>query len=196
MTGLLLMGKNFKVNRVNIIAKLGISVIGALAFSFTAYAQSNSIEAISSINQSGKEIVKIDFSQPLTKVPEGFSIQTPARIALDFPGTANAIGKNLVEINRLVQRLRESLVHLRERGDTPLSGFQRLARDVIIGPASLHTQQGGHGLEVVLHAVVDLADRGILGHELLLAAAKLRDVADHDDRTKPLPLIEKGDGAH
>lgn len=93
------MGKNFKVNRVNIIAKLGISLFGALAFSFTAYAQSNSIEAISSINQSGKEIVKIDFSQPLTKAPEGFSIQTPARIALDFPGMANAIGKNLVEIN-------------------------------------------------------------------------------------------------
>ena len=93
------MGKNFKVNRVNIIAKLGVSLFGALALSFAVHAQSNSIEAISSINQAGKEIVKIDFSQPLTKAPEGFSIQTPARIALDFPSTANAIGKNLVEIN-------------------------------------------------------------------------------------------------
>ncbi len=147
------MSKNFKVNRVNIITKLGVSLFGALALSFAAYAQSNSIEAISSINQSGKEIVKIDFSQPLTKVPEGFSIQTPARIALDFPGTSNAIGKNLVEINygnlksanvvqvgdrtRVVLNLKQSTPYLPTvSGKSLLVTLNASAAQVVAAPAS------------------------------------------------------------
>jgi hypothetical protein len=52
-----------------------------------AHAQ-NAIEAVTSSMQSGAEVVRIDLSQPLTAVPAGFAIQTPARIALDFPGPA------------------------------------------------------------------------------------------------------------
>jgi type IV pilus assembly protein PilQ len=32
-------------------------------------------------------------------VPNGFAIQSPARIALDIPGATNALGKNIVEVN-------------------------------------------------------------------------------------------------
>ena len=81
------------------ITKIRFALLGAFTLAGSVYAQSNSIQAISTLNQGGKEIIKIDFKNPLAKTPEGFAIQTPARIALDFPGTANALGKNLLDIN-------------------------------------------------------------------------------------------------
>jgi type IV pilus assembly protein PilQ len=58
------------------------------------------IEAVSGSLQSGAEVVKIDFTQPLAGLPSGFTIQSPARIALDFPGISNAMGRSTVEINQ------------------------------------------------------------------------------------------------
>lgn len=58
------------------------------------------IEAVSGSMQSGAEVVKIDLSQALTALPNGFSIKSPAKIALDFPGVANAMGRTTVEINQ------------------------------------------------------------------------------------------------
>lgn len=64
-----------------------------------AQAQS-AIEAVSGSIQGGVEVVKIDLTQPLAAIPTGFSIQSPARIALDFPGISNAMGRSTVEINQ------------------------------------------------------------------------------------------------
>ncbi len=58
------------------------------------------IESVTSSIQGGAEVVRIDFSQPLTAVPAGFSIQSPARIALDVPGATNGLGRPSVEINQ------------------------------------------------------------------------------------------------
>jgi type IV pilus assembly protein PilQ len=58
------------------------------------------VEAVSSSMQSGVEVVRIDFSQPLTGIPAGFAIQAPARIALDIPGATNGLGRSTVEINQ------------------------------------------------------------------------------------------------
>ena len=58
------------------------------------------VEAVSSSIQGGVEVVRIDFSQALTAVPAGFSIQAPARIALDIPGATNGLGRSSVEINQ------------------------------------------------------------------------------------------------
>lgn len=59
----------------------------------------NAIKAVSGSVQGGSEVIRIDLAEPLTEVPSGFSIQTPARIALDFQGVSNAIGRSAVEIN-------------------------------------------------------------------------------------------------
>jgi type IV pilus assembly protein PilQ len=76
-------------------------VAGALLLlsSGLALAQ-NSIDNLAASLQGGVEVIRIDFAQALTAVPAGFSIQTPARIALDFPGFNNNSGKNMVEINQ------------------------------------------------------------------------------------------------
>jgi type IV pilus assembly protein PilQ len=77
-------------------AGLGLLAFGALA---VAHAQ-NAIEAVTSSTQSGAEVIRIDLAQPLTAVPAGFAVQTPARIALDFPGVTNAIGRSAIEVNQ------------------------------------------------------------------------------------------------
>lgn len=58
------------------------------------------IESVTGSIQGGVEVVRIDLSQELKAVPTGFSIQSPARIALDFPGVANAMGRSTVDINQ------------------------------------------------------------------------------------------------
>lgn len=59
-----------------------------------------SIESVAGFIQGGAEVLRIDFSEPQTELPTGFAIQSPARIALDFPATTNGAGRSLVEINQ------------------------------------------------------------------------------------------------
>ena len=77
----------------------GISMVGALLISLSAYAQ-NTIEAVTGSIQGGSEVIRVDLAQPLPAVPGGFSIQVPARIALDLPGVTNGLGRPTVEINQ------------------------------------------------------------------------------------------------
>ncbi|MFZ3220768.1 MAG: type IV pilus secretin PilQ [Rhodoferax sp.] len=73
----------------------------AMVSGLTAQAQTQpSIEAVTGSIQGGTAVVRIDLSQALDTVPTGFVIQSPARIALDFPGVANAMGRSTVEINQ------------------------------------------------------------------------------------------------
>jgi type IV pilus assembly protein PilQ len=76
-----------------------IAAVGLTACAWAAHAQ-NTIESVAGSIQGGVEVVRIEFAQPLAAVPAGFSIQSPARIALDFPGVGNALGRSQVEINQ------------------------------------------------------------------------------------------------
>jgi len=71
----------------------------ALSVAAVVHAQ-NAIESVTSSMQSGSEVIRIDFTQPLTAPPTGFAIQSPARVALDFPGVTNAIGRSAIEVNQ------------------------------------------------------------------------------------------------
>lgn len=54
---------------------------------FTAGAMAESvIQSVSTLQQSQGDVVRVELSEPLEKLPEGFSIQTPPRIVLDLPG--------------------------------------------------------------------------------------------------------------
>jgi len=64
-----------------------------------AHAQ-NAIQSITGAVQGGTEVVRIQMAEPLSAVPSGFTIQSPARIALDFPGVVNAVGRSAVELNQ------------------------------------------------------------------------------------------------
>lgn len=58
------------------------------------------VQSVMGSVQNGVDVVRIDFSEPLKSVPTGFSIQSPPRIALDFPDASNATGKNVFEVNQ------------------------------------------------------------------------------------------------
>ncbi|RYF04567.1 MAG: type IV pilus secretin PilQ [Oxalobacteraceae bacterium] len=74
--------------------------LGSLMFAAgTAYAQSNAIESISASPQGSNVVIRVAMKEAPTKLPIGFSITNPARIALDFGATANATGKGVQDIN-------------------------------------------------------------------------------------------------
>ena len=54
----------------------------------------NSIDSIKVAQQGGVINLKLTFRSPLTAPPAGFSVASPARIALDFANTTNGLGKN------------------------------------------------------------------------------------------------------
>jgi type IV pilus assembly protein PilQ len=64
-----------------------------------ALAQNNAIESISANQQGGNVVISVAMKEAPSKLPIGFSITNPARIALDFGATANATGKNTQDIN-------------------------------------------------------------------------------------------------
>jgi len=71
------------------------TVIGIWAVQAKAVEQ-NSITAMNASSAGGGvTVIKIELSQPLANPPAGFTINTPPRIAFDFPGTANGLGKSV-----------------------------------------------------------------------------------------------------
>jgi type IV pilus assembly protein PilQ len=76
-----------------------LAVIAMATGAMAAQAQ-NAIESVAASIQGGVEVVRVDLSQALSAVPTGFTIQSPARIAIDFPNVGNAMGRSQVEINQ------------------------------------------------------------------------------------------------
>jgi len=64
-----------------------------------AQEEANAIEAISAAQQGSDIAVRIDLRQALAAPPAAFSVANPARVALDFPATVNALGKNSQVLN-------------------------------------------------------------------------------------------------
>lgn len=74
---------------------LGLFVVfGMLGMQAQAGEQNSIIALNASSAGDGATIIKVELAQPLANVPAGFTINTPPRIALDFPNTANGLGKS------------------------------------------------------------------------------------------------------
>jgi type IV pilus assembly protein PilQ len=80
--------------------RLGSIALGLLlAFGAgSAFAQ-NAIESIRANQQGNNVVINVAMKDTPTKLPIGFSITNPARIALDFGATENATGKSAQDIN-------------------------------------------------------------------------------------------------
>lgn len=79
-----------------------LAASACLAFMSPVLAQqapTNSIEAINVAQQGNDIAVKIDLKDALSAPPAGFSVANPAKIALDFPSTANGLGKSSQTVN-------------------------------------------------------------------------------------------------
>ncbi|RVU47422.1 type IV pilus secretin PilQ [Rubrivivax rivuli] len=80
-------------------ALAALSAASALFVPLSSWAQ-NAIQSITSSQQAGTEVVRVELSEPLTAVPNGFSVQAPPRIAIDLPGVSNGLGRNSIDINQ------------------------------------------------------------------------------------------------
>jgi type IV pilus assembly protein PilQ len=63
-----------------------------------AAAQGNAIESFNVTQQGDKVVVRITTKEALRSVPPNFAVANPARIAFDFPNTANALGRSNQDI--------------------------------------------------------------------------------------------------
>lgn len=102
-----------------------------------------SIESVTAYLQGGTEVLRIELTEPLTEAPAGFATQSPARIALDFPGVGNATGRSLVEVNQGNIRT-ANIVQTEERARVVLNLRQT---------ATYSTQMQGRTVLVTLDAV-------------------------------------------
>jgi type IV pilus assembly protein PilQ len=145
-------------------------LVGLALFSAQASAQ-NSIDNFEVSQQAGKTVVRITTKEPLKSVPPNFSVATPARIAFDFPNTANALGRSNQDIGqgdlrsmnvvqgadrtRLVLNLRRAVGH-----EATLEG-NTLVITLAEAPVASTTPGGGvahfsEGKGDVKHAVRDI----------------------------------------
>ncbi len=78
-------------------------LIGLVLFSGLLQAEdqsglTNKIESVDfSTLPGGRVVVRIKTTEPLANAPAGFTLNSPARIALDFPKVANGLAKNNIE---------------------------------------------------------------------------------------------------
>jgi len=94
------MNKAYRTTSSNAGSRLKQAAVWAMLCTASAWASAqNAIESVTGGVQSGTEVIRIVTKEPLKAPPAGFTIQTPARIALDFPGVTNAIGRSTVDIN-------------------------------------------------------------------------------------------------
>jgi len=124
-----------------------------------ASAQANSIEAFDVTQQGGAIVVRVTTREPLQSVPAHFTVANPARIAFDFPKTANALGRSAQEIgqgelrsmnliqaadrSRLVLNLRRSVVHeARVDGRNLIITLQAAAPSATPGDKVAHFAEG------------------------------------------------------
>ncbi|WP_235333965.1 type IV pilus secretin PilQ [Aquabacterium sp. NJ1] len=76
------------------LAGLTLTLVSPLTWAAAA------IQAITSSQQAGSDVVRIEMSEPLASLPAGFVIQVPPRIAIDLPGVTSAMSRNSVEVNQ------------------------------------------------------------------------------------------------
>ena len=124
---------------------------GSLLVCSFALAQ-NAIQSLTGSVQSGVDVIRIETAEPLTSVPAGFTIQSPARIALDFPGVVNGIGRignqfSQKDILVLVERIDHN-VHHAIHFCFELIIFGTLRRTVSHGTAAV--TRGGHSSRCII----------------------------------------------
>jgi type IV pilus assembly protein PilQ len=70
-----------------------LCMLGLLALAPLAMAQ-NALERFEAAYQAGQIVVRVTLKEALTGTPGSFTVANPPRIAFDFPGTINALGRN------------------------------------------------------------------------------------------------------
>src|SRR3989304_755254 len=142
----------------------------------------NSITALGvSSAGGGATVIKVELSQPLANPPAAFTINTPPRIAFDFPNTANGLGKS-------VQDFTEG--DLRSANIVQAGGRTRLVIN-LSQMLTYDTKVDGNSLLITLHAKP--ADMAATTRISRFAEAN-RDVQKHNLRDIDFHRGKNGEG--
>jgi type IV pilus assembly protein PilQ len=120
----------------------------------------NSITALSVSTGNGMTVIKVELAQPLANLPAGFAINTPPRIAFDFPNTANGLGKSVQDFSEGDLRS-ANIVQAGSRTRLVVNLNQMLTYD---------TKIDGNNLQITLHNKP--ADVGATGSAARFAEAR------------------------
>jgi len=146
------------------------ALIGWAAWGVAVGAQAQVIEAVTGSIQGGSEIVRIDLSEPLGAAPAGFVVQSPARIALDFPGVKSGVPQGPIELGKGNLRL-ANVIQAGDRTRVVLSLNQ---------PTTYQTQVQGRSAFVSLNPVAAAAaaapTRQMFAESRANATLPLRDI--------------------
>ncbi|WP_306603191.1 type IV pilus secretin PilQ [Azonexus sp.] len=132
----------------------------------------NAIESVNVARQGNEVAVKIDLREGLVSPPAGFAVANPAKIAFDFPLTANALGKTTEVLNQ---------GDLRSMNVVQVADRTRLVLNLVRN-MNYTTRIDGKSLYVVLSPIERLSDvaaeRSVRFAEESLVGAKhvVRDV--------------------
>jgi type IV pilus assembly protein PilQ len=150
------------------------AIAGAILFWMAAAcppaSAQNVVQSVTSSMQSGAEVVRIDFAQPLQAVPSGFAIQSPARIAIDVPGASNGLGRSAVEVNQgnlrsvnVVQAGERTRIVLNLKSPAPYKAQLQdksllvvLAPGAVAGPAAAPAQAFAESRNLEVQPIKDL----------------------------------------
>ncbi|MDI1360808.1 type IV pilus secretin PilQ [Methylotenera sp.] len=80
---------------------LGLTLVSGLSLAEEQSTLKNKIESVDfSSLPGGRVAIHIKTTSPLTNAPAGFTLNSPARIALDFPGLANGTSKTSIQADQ------------------------------------------------------------------------------------------------
>src|SRR5690242_18011821 len=93
--------KNVHVRRF---IQAAICPLGLFLLVSFVQAQQNSVENLDVTQFGGQVLVRVTLKTPIKAIPGSFTIANPARIAFDFPDTANGLGRNSQDVGEAVLR--------------------------------------------------------------------------------------------
>lgn len=127
----------------------------------------NSISSLTVSTGNGMTVIKVELTQPLANLPPGFTINTPPRIAFDFPNTTNGLGKSVQDFSEGDLRS-ANIVQAGSRTRLVVNLNQMLTYDTKIDGNSLLITLHGKPAEIAAASSARFAEakQGAQQHEL------------------------------
>lgn len=174
-----------------------VVVSACLALALQVHAQTpvaNSIEGINVAQQGNDIAVKIDLKEALQSPPAGFSVANPARVAFDFPQTANGLGKNGQIVNEGDLR-GFNVVQVGERTRLVLNLTKNMNYSTRLDGKSLYVTLSpiARAGEVPTHAVTRFSEESVVGSKHSLRDVQFRRGKDGEGRIV-VELSDSGTG--
>jgi len=85
----------------NVMARWAAMMLAWVAGAAFAADWQNSLRSVSThTGEANSLVIQVEMEKPVGRLPESFSVDSPARLLVDFPATANALAQSSIEVNQ------------------------------------------------------------------------------------------------